>query len=199
MGQKVQKIFFRFLHELSHSERAKYSNKRAEKAKEGMSKLRSTPEGKEKHNTDEKKRNAKLRSTPKGKEDNRAASEKLRSTPKGRAKHNDDERKRNAEIRTDPEVRAKHNDDERERNAEIRSTDEGREANRLATETLRSTDEGREANREASELRREAKKAELIEKMANLPFPPDINDKMEKRCIENRMWYMWRSCKTKRA
>ena len=90
---------------------------------------------------------SKLRSTPKGKEDNRARSEKLRSTDKGK--------------------------------------EDNRKTAKEGMANLRSTDEGREANRLASEQGRAEKKAELIEKMANLRFPPDINDKIEKDCIQD--------------
>ena len=60
--------------------KGKYSNKRAEHKR----KIRSTDEGKEANQKIAIHGMSKLRSTPRGKEDNRARSEKLRSTEKGK-------------------------------------------------------------------------------------------------------------------
>merc|ERR1712013_366255 len=70
-------------------------------AKKGMSKLRETDDGRDKHRLDEKNRNAEKRKTDEGKENNRDTAKKgmskLRETDDGRDKHRLDEKNRNAE------------------------------------------------------------------------------------------------------
>merc|ERR1712013_851531 len=73
--------------------------KNRDTAKKGMSKLRETDDGKDKHRLDEKNRNAEKRKTDEGKENNRDTAKKgmskLRETDDGRDKHRLDEKNRN--------------------------------------------------------------------------------------------------------
>ena len=66
----------------------------------------------------------------------------------------------------------------------IRSTPEGKENDRLLSEKIRSTPEGKENNRLLSEKIRSTRNDEEEERIRNLPFPPQVTDDDEKRCIE---------------